>query len=173
MSRFEGKLALVTGGRSGIGKACAEKFASEGARVITAQRGKDETFEHIGVDLLNPTAPEELITEVISRYGRLDILVNNAGLMREGTVLELKPKVPSLTSARLRDLDQIHDTQLIAHPRRDFTALRERLLLTTGRRGFVAMPSHQAGSTRNSTSISSKVLETRQRFGTKSATFIL
>jgi len=92
MSRFEGKLALVTGGRSGIGKACAEKFASEGARVITAQRGKDETFEHIGVDLLNPTAPEELITEVISRYGRLDILVNNAGLMREGTVLEFSER---------------------------------------------------------------------------------
>lgn len=92
MSRFDGKTVLVTGGRSGIGKACAERFAEEGAHVITAQRGSDDTFEHIQTDFLDPNAPANLIAEVLKRRGQLDILVNNAGLMREGTALETGEK---------------------------------------------------------------------------------
>lgn len=88
MMRFTGKVVLVTGGRSGIGGACAQKFATEGATVITAQRGQDESFEHIESDFLRPEAPEHVIDQVIQHHGRLDVLVNNAGLMREGTVLE-------------------------------------------------------------------------------------
>lgn len=88
MSRFGGKVALVTGGRSGIGKACAEKIAAEGATVITAQRGSDVAFEHFEVDFLDPAAPQKLISQIVERHGRLDVLVNNAGLMREGTALE-------------------------------------------------------------------------------------
>ncbi|MCH2554884.1 MAG: SDR family NAD(P)-dependent oxidoreductase, partial [SAR116 cluster bacterium] len=45
--RFEGKLALVTGGRSGIGKAVADRLRDEGARVFTAQRGDDIDHESI------------------------------------------------------------------------------------------------------------------------------
>jgi len=89
MSLFKEKVVLVTGGRSGIGKACAERFASHGATVITAQRGSDDTFESIQTDFLDPSATEALIGEVIGRHGRLDVLVNNAGLMREGTALEM------------------------------------------------------------------------------------
>ncbi len=92
MNRFKGKVALITGGRSGIGKSCAEKLASEGATVVTAQRGPDENSEHIKADFLDPKTPEKLISEVISRFQKLDILVNNAGLMREGTVLESNEK---------------------------------------------------------------------------------
>jgi len=92
MSRFGRKTVLITGGRSGIGKACAEQFAAEGATVITAQRGYDETFEHIETDMLDPAAPEKLITESISRHSQLDVLVNNAGLMREGTAQETSVK---------------------------------------------------------------------------------
>ncbi|MEM9277650.1 MAG: SDR family oxidoreductase [Pseudomonadota bacterium] len=88
MSRFADKVVLITGGRSGIGKACAEKFAEEDATVVTAQRGKDETCEYIEADFLNPDAPETVISETVTRHGRLDVLVNNAGLMREGTALE-------------------------------------------------------------------------------------
>ncbi|MGI9400140.1 MAG: SDR family NAD(P)-dependent oxidoreductase [Rhizobiaceae bacterium] len=88
MNSFEGKVALVTGGRSGIGKACAERFAEMGATVITAQRGKDDRFECIEADFLDPGAPQKVIGKVTDRYGRLDILVNNAGLMREGTAIE-------------------------------------------------------------------------------------
>ena len=88
MTDFEGKVVLVTGGRSGIGKACADLFAQRGAVVVTAQRGVDENHHHISCDLADPDAPESLISSVISDQGRLDVLINNAGLMKEGTVLE-------------------------------------------------------------------------------------
>ncbi|MEM8949319.1 MAG: SDR family oxidoreductase [Pseudomonadota bacterium] len=88
MSQFEGKVALITGGRSGIGAACAAAFLAEGADVITAQRGEDPVNDWIEVDFLDQDAPERLIEAVVERAGRLDILVNNAGLMREGTALE-------------------------------------------------------------------------------------
>ena len=89
MSRFEGKVALVTGGRSGIGRAVADALAQDGARVITAQRGPDDTYSAIQADFQDPGAPERVIAEVLDQTGRLDILVNNAGLMREGTALEM------------------------------------------------------------------------------------
>lgn len=88
MSRFRSKVVLITGGRSGIGKACAEKFSTEGAHVVTAQRSHDSAFECIVTDLTDPLAPESVVQEIINRHGQLDILVNNAGLMKEGTVVE-------------------------------------------------------------------------------------
>lgn len=88
MSEFEDKVVLVTGGRSGIGAACAAAFAAEGATVVTAQRGRDETFEWVAADFLDPDAPRRVIDHAIEKHGRLDVLVNNAGVMREGSVLE-------------------------------------------------------------------------------------
>ena len=88
MKRFQDKIVLVTGGRSGIGQGCSQAFADEGAHVITAQRGKDNIFDCIEADFTDPNAPETVIQTVMARHGRLDVLVNNAGLMREGTVRE-------------------------------------------------------------------------------------
>ncbi|MGI9406580.1 MAG: SDR family NAD(P)-dependent oxidoreductase, partial [Hyphomicrobiaceae bacterium] len=89
MSRFANKVVLVTGGRSGIGFACAQRFAEDGARVLTAQRGATDGFENIAADLSDANAPEEIIAEVVARTGQLDVLVNNAGVMEEGTVEEM------------------------------------------------------------------------------------
>jgi meso-butanediol dehydrogenase/(S,S)-butanediol dehydrogenase/diacetyl reductase len=83
MSRFQGKVALVTGGRMGIGQAIAERLRADGARVFTAQRGADPEFEGIEADLADPATPEQVVGEIVSRAGRLDILVNNAGFMQE------------------------------------------------------------------------------------------
>lgn len=83
MSRFLGKVALVTGGRMGIGQAIAERLRADGARVFTAQRGADPEFEGIEADLADPSAPAEVVEDIIGRTGRLDILVNNAGFMQE------------------------------------------------------------------------------------------
>ncbi|MCG7520890.1 SDR family NAD(P)-dependent oxidoreductase [Ruegeria sp. Ofav3-42] len=89
MTRFEGKTALVTGGRSGIGRAIAERLRSDGARVLTAQRGEDPNFEGIEADFSNPDSPSSVVSQVIERAGRLDILVNNAGMMQEASVEEM------------------------------------------------------------------------------------
>lgn len=89
MKRFENKVALVTGGRSGIGRAIACRLRDEGATVITAQRGKDEEFDWVEADFSNPHTPEQVIEEVIARNGRLDVLINNAGMMQEAAIEEL------------------------------------------------------------------------------------
>ena len=89
MTRVADKVILVTGGRSGIGLACAERFAAEGARVFTAQRGEAAGFENIPADFLDPAAPDQVISEVVEQAGRLDCLINNAGLMLEGTAEEM------------------------------------------------------------------------------------
>lgn len=54
MKRFDGKVALVTGGRSGIGQAIARRLRDEGARVFTAQRGADREFDWIRTDFSDP-----------------------------------------------------------------------------------------------------------------------
>ncbi len=89
MTQGPTKVALVTGGRSGIGHACAERLAQEGMRVFTAQRGRSDNFETIPADLADADTPARVIGEVIERAGRLDILVNNAGMMLEATVEEM------------------------------------------------------------------------------------
>lgn len=86
MTRFAGKVALVTGGRSGIGKAIATRLQADGARVVTAQRGTDDAFEAIPADFTDPASAAKVVGEVIKRAGRLDILVNNAGMMQEASV---------------------------------------------------------------------------------------
>ena len=87
MSRFEGKVALVTGASSGIGAATATLLEREGTRVFTSQRGQCR-HETVHADFSDPGTPERVIGELRKRTGRLDILVNNAGIMREGTVEE-------------------------------------------------------------------------------------
>ena len=92
MSAFDGKVVLITGGRSGIGAAAAQRFARDGARVFTAQRGEEPEFEGVSADFLEQDAPQQVVDQVVARAGRLDVLVNNAGLMREGTCLEMSAK---------------------------------------------------------------------------------
>lgn len=89
MKRFAGKVALVTGGRSGIGQAVACRLSDEGARVITAQRGEDKSFEWIEADFSNPANAPAVISETVKLAGRLDVLVNNAGVMQEALAEEM------------------------------------------------------------------------------------
>lgn len=91
--RFEGKAVLVTGAASGIGRAAALAFAREGARVAVADvdvEGGEETARlvkdlgadafFIRTDVSAAVDVEELVAEVVSRFGRLDVAVNNAGI---------------------------------------------------------------------------------------------
>ena len=91
--RLKGKVAIVTGGDSGIGRATAVLFAREGARVAIAYLEEDddahitadaieqegsEVLLHKG-DLGDPAVGKALVDKVIGKWGRLDVLVNNAG----------------------------------------------------------------------------------------------
>ena len=89
MMRFDGKVVLVTGGRSGIGQAIARRLQDEGARVFTAQRGEDTEFHGIAADFTDPDSPAQVVGEVIAQTGRLDVLVNNAGMMQEASVEDM------------------------------------------------------------------------------------
>jgi 3-oxoacyl-[acyl-carrier protein] reductase len=88
-----GKVALVTGGASGMGRATAHLFSDEGARVAVADLARDRVDVVVGEitgaggeaigcvrDVGDPDAASALIDDVVGRFGGLDILVNNAGV---------------------------------------------------------------------------------------------
>ena len=83
---MEKKVALITGGRSGIGLACANELSKRDYKVITAQRRSCIKFTSIEADLSDPNVPEQIVKEVISQTGRLDAIINNAGVMYESLV---------------------------------------------------------------------------------------
>jgi len=87
--RFDKKIALVTGGRSGIGFAVAKRLRDEGARVFTAQRGEDTEFEFIEADFSQSASSAMVIDTVIKQTGKLDVLINNAGMMQEASVEDM------------------------------------------------------------------------------------
>jgi len=90
MTDMAGKVALVTGGRSGIGKAIAKALQQAGVQVFTAQRQPDPDNDHVETDLADSDAVARLVPEIVERAGRLDILVNNAGVMQESAVPDME-----------------------------------------------------------------------------------
>ena len=100
MKKLQNKVAIVTGGAGGIGKAIAEGYVREGARVIIADISLDiatATAKEIGATAshLNVTdlaSIQKLIDETAAKYGSVDILVNNAAVFDMGPILEVTEK---------------------------------------------------------------------------------
>lgn len=86
MGRLEGRRAIITGAASGIGRASAELFAVEGARVLAVDRpGADLTFQHPAIealaqDISEDAGPAAIIARAVAAFGGLDIVYNNAGV---------------------------------------------------------------------------------------------
>jgi 3-oxoacyl-[acyl-carrier protein] reductase len=93
---LEGKVAIITGGAAGIGRATAEKFAAEGATVIICDMAEDagkQVAESIGgrfdsIDVSDYAAMKAWVDSIVQEYGRVDILVNNAGILRDGQLIK-------------------------------------------------------------------------------------
>ena len=82
--RLEGKVCIVTGAASGIGRASAELFAAEGATVVAA----DLEGTPYRVDVADEEETAALAARVVEEHGRIDVLFNNAGIAGIGDVLE-------------------------------------------------------------------------------------
>ncbi|MHB8107718.1 MAG: beta-ketoacyl-ACP reductase [Candidatus Cryosericum sp.] len=103
---LQDKVAIVTGGAAGIGRATAKRFAEEGARVAIwdmnaeagaktlaelKQMGIAATFQQVNVT--ETEAVERAVAEVMEKWGAVDVLVNNAGITRDGQLVKFKEGV--------------------------------------------------------------------------------
>ena len=98
--RLKGKVALITGGAAGIGKATAIVFAREGAKVIICDVNEElgsALIKTLGsevqfnkVDVCNRAEVQQWVEEVVAKCGKVDILVNNAGVTRDSQFIKMK-----------------------------------------------------------------------------------
>ena len=98
--RLKDKVALITGGAAGIGKATAVRFAEEGAAVVICdvdRPGGEKTLKELGpaagfyrVDVTDRGSVDSWVDRVLEKYGRIDVLVNNAGIVRDSLLVKMK-----------------------------------------------------------------------------------
>jgi 3-oxoacyl-[acyl-carrier protein] reductase len=98
--RLRDRVALITGGAAGIGKATAQRFIEAGARVVICdvnQEAGEATVRELGpgvifyrVDVTDRRAVQEWVDDVVDKYGRVDVLVNNAGILRDNQLVKVK-----------------------------------------------------------------------------------
>ena len=106
MKRLENKVAVITGGADGLGRAAALKFATEGAQVIIWDMNEEKarlTVTEIEADggkaffaRVNTASYSDVdaaTQEAITNFGRIDILINNAGITRDASIKKMTPEM--------------------------------------------------------------------------------
>ncbi|TDD21193.1 SDR family oxidoreductase [Actinomadura sp. KC06] len=97
-STLHGRVVLITGGGTGIGRTTARQFAAAGAEVLvvgrTAERLRETADGHPGIrtfaaDLTAPDAPDAIVAAALDAFGRVDVLVNNAAIIRPALLEEI------------------------------------------------------------------------------------
>ncbi|RYF94950.1 MAG: SDR family oxidoreductase [Caulobacteraceae bacterium] len=152
--RLAGRRAIVTGAASGIGRATAELFASEGARVLAVDRpDANLAFDNAGIvplgqDIGTDEAPEAIVGKAVGEFGGLDILYNNAGISHGAPVADTTDEAfDRLVSINLRAgfrLSRAATAHLVAsgHGRLIFTAS---IMARHTDNGLVAYSASKAG----------------------------
>lgn len=91
--RLRGKVALITGGVRGIGRAIALRYAEEGAEIAVVDQDVGPTESHATsyqADVANREQVERVVNQILQRFGHVDILVNNAGMIVFGSLLDCR-----------------------------------------------------------------------------------
>src|SRR6185436_2251945 len=104
--RLQGKVAIVTGGSRGIGRAIVQAFAKEGARVAVVYKGSQEAADSLvkevtegggtakayQCDVADVAGVEACVKKVEEELGGVDVLVNNAGVIHDGLFVQMEPE---------------------------------------------------------------------------------
>ena len=102
--KLSGKVAVITGAARGIGKACAERFLDEGAKVVisdidaaglartASEFGRPNEVRAVDADVAKRADVDRAVATAIEQFGRIDIMVNNAGVARNQDLLEISEK---------------------------------------------------------------------------------
>lgn len=103
---METKIALVTGGNKGIGKAISDKLAADGFTVLVIARTPAEDCPHrfYAGDVASPESMEQIVGQIYEEYGKIDVLVNNAGITRDNLMLRMS----------LEDFETVLQTNLVS-----------------------------------------------------------
>ncbi|MBB3981063.1 3(or 17)beta-hydroxysteroid dehydrogenase [Sphingobium fontiphilum] len=151
MGKLDGKVAIITGGASGLGAEDARLLAAEGAKVVISDvqdaLGRALAAEipgslYLRHDVRKEGERESVVTQTLSAFGRLDILVNNAGLVRFGSVEDLSYADYKLQVDVMLDGTFLGCKAAIPHMSRDGGGSIINMASVGGMKGISAIPAY-------------------------------
>ncbi|MEZ5743012.1 MAG: SDR family oxidoreductase [Sphingomonadaceae bacterium] len=154
MGKMDGKVALITGGASGLGAADARTLAAEGAKVVITdvqdELGASVAAEigdaclYLNHDVRDEARWGEVVAETIAKFGRLDTLVNNAGLVRFGNIEELSYADYKLQVDVMLDGTFLGCRAAIPHMSKDGSGAIVNMASVGGLKAISAIPAYSA-----------------------------